>query len=86
MEYHDYRMIFTFVMYVGLILGVCVGGRGDSPLRAVSEVTKSNYIEILRSQITLKFFHRWLRLSFRVYEFIYIYIHNLQHNSYVTEP
>jgi hypothetical protein len=53
---------------------------GDSPLRAVSEVTKPNYIEILRSQIILKFFYRWSRLRFRVYEFVYIYIYNFQCN------
>jgi hypothetical protein len=58
-------------MYVGLILGVCGGWQGGGSPEKI----------ILRSQIILKFFLRWPRLRFRVYEFVYIYIHNLQYNS-----
>jgi hypothetical protein len=87
-------------MYVGLILGVAGGGSSPRAVSEVtlSIYEKSNYLcewclrlhsvrrkLFMRSQITLKFFHRWPRLKFRIYEFVYIYIHNLQYNSDVTE-
>jgi hypothetical protein len=63
---------------------------GGSPLRVVSEVTKLYSARrklFLRSQITLKFFHRRPRLSFRIYEFVYIYIYMISNiTMYVTEP
>jgi hypothetical protein len=61
------KTAMTTVMYVSLILRVYGGGRGAAARRKL----------FLRSQITLKFFHRWPRLRFRVYEFVYIYIYIL---------
>jgi hypothetical protein len=59
------RTLITCVMYVGLILGVCGGGRGAaapcerclrlrtlSPEKIISE--KSNYIEILSPMAQIK--------------------------------
>jgi hypothetical protein len=69
-------------MYVGLILGVCGGGRGaTTPCERCLKL-------FLRSQIILKFFHRWPGLRFRVYEFVlYIYIYIISNVIMdVTEP